>query len=58
MPDGKTKAMMADRRILQMPRGNGQDGRRQRSGRTAVFCKMCPRGGHTTFLIYYFLFLI
>ena len=58
MPDGKTKAAMADRRILQMPRENGQSGHRRHSGGTAVFCKMCPRGGHTTFIIYSLFFII
>ena len=58
MPDGKTKAVMADRRILQVPRGKGKSGHRQHSGGTAVFCKMCPRGGHTTFIISYLFFII
>ena len=55
MPNGKTKAMMADRRILQMPRENGTDSAAEESP-CSVKCAHAAGTPHFLFIIYYFLF--
>ena len=55
MPDGKTKAMMADRRILQMPRENGA-GSAAEEPLCSVKCARAAGTPHFLFIISYFLF--